>query len=211
MVKKNLKLYQNALKKCSKFKGVFMNKKLEKINGLTAKKILKKTKQLDKVPVDLDLIVKHLDIYKFQSTFDDMKEREQEKYIAGLVLATETNIGIFYNKNDKMEKKRFTIAHEIGHCCLHSQNIQEGYIEFLRNDGFENEHEIAASVFASKLLIPKKSLKRIYKRLIIPSVKGLSDIFEVPRNIMIHRLNELEMMYYDEEKDRFVFPYERYK
>ena len=204
---KNIKLYITALKKCKdKNMGDFMCKVLERMNGLSPEDILKMCGQYDNVPVDLDEVIRSLQVIKKAAPLEDVAKATKRSHIAGLVVLNGDNVGIFYNVNDSIKQKRFTIAHEIGHCCLHGDILKNGYIEFLHKDGFENEHEIEASVFASKLLIPAETLREIYNRLILPSLSGLADIFGVPIHIMEHRLKELKMKYYIDEKDKFVEP-----
>lgn len=135
---------------------------------------------------------------KCPTTFEKL-EKIKRASIAGLVLLTDNdNIGIFYNQNSSIIRKRFTIVHEIGHCCLHGEILKDWYIEFLNKDGLENNHEIEATVFASKLLIPEDSLRRVYVQLILPSSYGLADIFGVPVSLMKYRLEELRLKYFDE-------------
>lgn len=199
-------IYSNALHRCkTKNVGDFMCKRLDELNGRSAEDILKLSGQLNNVPVDLKKLVKDIDIYAYPRTFDDI-EKIEKKEVAGLVLIHENDVGIFYDKNATIENKRFIIAHEIGHCCLHGDTLRNGYIEFLHKDGYENTHEKEASIFASRLLIPKQSLIYIYNRLIVPSLSGLAEIFEVPEHLMKHRLQSLKLRYYINERNMFVEP-----
>lgn len=200
------KSYNIALVRCKKSTGVFMCKKLNELKGMSAEHILEKSKQISSVPIDLEKILETLQINKYSDTFTRLEEIENKGHIAGLVLLNGDNVGIFYNQYDSIIQKRFTIAHEIGHCCLHGDILTKGYVEFLHKDGFENKHEEEASIFAAHLLIPEKSLNTIYHKLLLPSLDGLADIFEVPHHIMKFRLKELKMRYYIPLKNEFVEP-----
>lgn len=78
--------------------------------------------------------------------------------------------------------------------------LQAGYVEFRGTMNSDNENEIEANVFAGELLIPKKQLNRVYKQLIVPSLVGLADIFEVSINVMRERLLYLGEPFFDDSK-----------
>lgn len=172
-----------------------MCKKLDEIAGLSEYEILLKCNQTNSIPVDLDVILKVLGILKYPSEFTVLEKDFSNRKISGLVLLHEDDIGIFYNKSDSIPQKRFTISHELAHCCLHGELLTDGYIEFLEFDEANNVHEKEASIFARNLLIPEQSLKKIYKELLEPSLSGLADIFQVPEKIMKQRLDELHLKY----------------
>lgn len=123
-----------------------------------------------------------------------------------MVLLADDDIGIFYDINAPIDQKRFIIAHEIGHCCLHGDTLKKGYIEFLHKDGYENMHETEATTYAARLLIPEQSLFSVYNKLILPSLDGLASIFKVPRHLMKHRLSELGLRYYLDERNVLITP-----
>lgn len=94
-------------------------------------------------------------------------------------------------------RKRFTIAHEIGHLLLHDQPV---YIDHVfRRDRRSSEavdpHEIEANGFAAALLMPKDFvLRRVEgKRLPLRSdeVERLANAFEVSTQAMTFRLENL--------------------
>lgn len=182
-----------------------MCQKLLGLIGKTPEEILKISKQTDEIPIKLEKVVEAIGVYRQPTTFDDIEKFEKRK-VVGLVLVSGDNVGIFYDKDATLEEKRFIIAREIGHCCLHGDALIAGYVEFLHNNGYKDEHEKEASEFAAKLLIPEHSLISVYNRLILPSIDGLSEIFEVPKNLMIFRLKSLRLNYYIDEKDLLVKP-----
>ncbi len=197
-------LYNISLDRCTKRKvGDLMCKRLIELNGKSAEEILKRSGQADKVPVNLEKIIETIKVYKHPRTFEDI-EKIEKKEVVGLVLLNGDDIGIFYDIDASIEQKRFIIAHEIGHCCLHGDTLKDGYIEFLHKDGYENDHEKEASLFAARLLIPEQPLISTYNKLILPTLNGLADIFEVPKHLMKCRLTELKMKYYIDERDTFI-------
>jgi len=204
MKNKYSKLYDVSLQKCAKRKvGDFMCQRLIELNGKSAEEILKSSGQANRVPVNLEIIIETIKVYKHPRTFEDI-EKIEKREVAGLVLLSGDDIGIFYDIDASIEQKRFIIAHEIGHCCLHGKTLKDGYIEFLHKDGYENDHEKAASLFAARLLIPEQPLISIYNKLILPTLNGLADIFEVPKHLMRYRLKELKLGYYVDERDVFI-------
>lgn len=203
MRRKDSTLYNISLQRCTKREvGDFMCQRLIELNGKSAEEILKRSGQADNVPVNLEKIIETIKVYKHPRTFEDI-EKIEKREVAGLVLLSGDDIGIFYDMDASIEQKRFIIAHEIGHCCLHGDTLKDGYIEFLHKDGYENDHEKEASLFAARLLIPEEPLISIYNKLILPTLNGLADIFEVPKHLMKCRLKELKMKYYIDERDTF--------
>ena len=109
-------------------------------------------------------------------------------------------MGIFYRASDSINRRRFTMAHEIAHCCLHTDTLTDKHIE-LRSSKTQNDpREYNANVFAGELLIPESSLKMIYEQLLVPSLSGLSVIFQVSTNVMAKRLDYLKMPYMKDEE-----------
>lgn len=182
-----------------------------KLNELAGKKPLDILKEVNvfSIPIDLDLILDKLGVIKIASSFSDLERALEKKpgSISGLVLFNEQDVGIYYKNDDDLEKKRFTIAHELGHCCLHENLLKDDYIEMLCDEEqVINKEEKEANDFASELLIPEEQLRIIHSRLILPSLNKLSEVFEVPKTLMIQRLTELKMTYYDDEREKLVPP-----
>lgn len=184
--------------------------KLKDLAGKDALSILKDT-SVSTIPVDLDLVLEKLGVIKVPSSFEDLEDTMGKKRgsISGLVLFNEKDVGIYYKKDDTIAQKRFTIAHELGHCCLHGNKLQDNHIEMLCKEQVIDENdteEIEANLFARQLLIPEQWLKDIHSKLILPSLYKLSEIFEVPQELMLRRLIELKMTYYDDERDKLIPP-----
>lgn len=192
-------LYRKALLKTKG--GDYMCNALNKLSQNTPIQILTKTGQFKNIPVDLDCILHKLDIYKIPTTFEDLENSNKYKdkgEISGLVLLKGDDVGIFYKKTDSIHRKRFTIAHELAHCCMHGDLLQSGYVEFRSSETSNDPKEIEANTFAGELLIPVHQLEKIYSQLIVPSLKGLADIFEVSTNVMRERLLCLGKPFFDD-------------
>ncbi len=172
------------------------NMKVEDLYNRTEEWVLKASRQDDNVPVDLSKILKTFDIIARPMDFSNIERRLigdlKDAKILGALVPNGDDVAIFYS--DKHEKDshryRFTIAHEIAHCCLQGKNT---HIEF-RIDGIElDETEKLANTFAGALLIPESMLEKIMDRLILPSLHTLADIFEVSENVMRARLKHLDV------------------
>lgn len=177
-------------------KGDEKKMEVSKLYNKTADQVLELSGQTNAVPVNLKQILKTFNISAIPKNFSDIDKKLNEKYpdvhILGVFVSNDNDAAIFYNNKDVEDghRYRFTIAHELAHCCLQGE---KSHIEF-RLDGVKpDEDELAANTFAGALLIPENSLKIVLKELLLPSLRALSDIFEVSENVMKARLNYLDV------------------
>lgn len=97
---------------------------------------------------------------------------------------------ICVNANDCEERKRFTIAHELGHFCLgHGSSFRDTSTQnwFLSNP----EHERAANQFAAELLMPAIAVKAMIERRKVKDPVALRQAFGVSSQALFYRLKEL--------------------
>lgn len=120
------------------------------------------------------------------------------------VLVIENGQGtIGVNKNHAPARKRFSIAHEIGHYVLHRKE-SELFIDkkfaavFRDNKSSTGEHriEIQANLFAASLLMPRYLLEKEIKVLGLDLgddliLESLAGKFEVSVQAMTYRLSNL--------------------
>jgi Zn-dependent peptidase ImmA (M78 family) len=144
-------------------------------------------------PVKIDEIIKELGLLLDQ-------DAELEPEISG-ELERQENGGfrISANKGDGENRKRFTIAHELGHYMLHAHLIGDGVDDnkAYRSDPAGNffnkaikpQHETEANRFAAQLLMPKKMLEKRAKTGV--SVNDLAECFKVSKAAMNIRLETL--------------------
>lgn len=128
---------------------------------------------------------------------------------------------INYNRNPKVfinqsikndQRKRFTIAHEIGHYILHGENPVLDLRKAQTTFNFEKEMrsvEEQANLFASELLAPSKILKEILpnKTITFKDVEYISNYFDISFTFAAIKaiknsktLNEL-LLYFDDNDD----------
>lgn len=187
----------NALKLKPLTKDDKMNNLMTSLRNKKPIDILRECGQEDQVPVDLGAIFDQLGIRVLAMDFSEIEKMEVMKEnvsrrgrILGAVIAKGDTTAIFYSKADSVSshRYRFTVAHELGHLCLGEID----HIEF-RHDGDANEaSEVEANIFAGELLIPKKSLERISRKLIVPTITSFASVFEVSETVMAARLSYLK-------------------
>jgi Zn-dependent peptidase ImmA (M78 family) len=121
---------------------------------LTARKVLEQNGILDPTEIPIDLIASGLGA---TVVFKDMKN------VDGRIVFGERKTLITINSNIEYEtKKRFTLAHEIGHHMMHRGQFQihndtDATLQYFRNGHQESE----ANEFASELLMPENVFSRI--------------------------------------------------
>ncbi|HEY4217890.1 MAG TPA: ImmA/IrrE family metallo-endopeptidase [Gemmatimonadaceae bacterium] len=109
---------------------------------------------------------------------------------------------IYVNADDSAVRKRFTVAHEIGHMNLH---LTGGDVEFIDNaDSFrstidpdsawteQRRKEWEANIFAAALLMPDEQVRRRWVEIGDP--EGMARWFQVSRTAMDIRLEGLGLL-----------------
>lgn len=159
-------------------------------------------------PIDVEKIANILDV-----EIDEGIDFERID-IAGCISVSSTNAKIWLNgmENNYEPRRRFTIAHELGHLIKHI-SPEKGVKEFIdtkktlnRKDSYWDAKEFEANNFAAQLLMPKSLLIEVAKDVIsrykaenagkqnMPVSlfkKTLADKFSVSEPAMSFRLNKL--------------------
>ena len=155
--------------------------------------------ELNQVPVNLYELCDRLNI-----TVSNVKFKEyKDDYIMGAIKKeSNDNIKIYINKNDSINRKRFTMAHEIGHYTLGHLGEHRQLMTLARRDGYntDNIYERQANQFAAALLMDKNKLEKEYKELkelrvsSSTTVSILARIFSVSEQAMTFRLINLGLI-----------------
>lgn len=103
------------------------------------------------------------------------------------------NRKIFVNAADIFPRRRFTIAHELGHWILHRSFYESDpdRYSFLPRFQHTDDHgplEQEANCFAAHLLVPGRLLKQVVGA---ATATELADIFEVSRTMMEFRTRDV--------------------
>jgi len=140
--------------------------------------------KISSAPVPLDSVLKLY--YGLTVDEDDI---EGEGYIIDL-----GKIGgqIILNKSTKEERKRYTLAHELGHWILHTKGIKVG--NHKKNET-STLIERWCNQFAAKLLMPEKlivkKIKSIEKEHLLTTILSIPKSFQVSREALIIRISEI--------------------
>jgi Zn-dependent peptidase ImmA (M78 family) len=165
-----------------------------------AKRLLKEL-DVKRPPVDLDTIADHLQIRITHEDFEDE--------LSGVLIKEDKETVIGVNENHSFNRRRFTIAHEIGHLLLaHPGQMfvdktfrQKAVV--VRRDGRSSEgtdaQEIEANRFAAELLMPSeivheeitKRLKKHPSQTSETLTNDMAELFGVSAKAMEYRLINL--------------------
>ncbi len=146
------------------------------------------------VPVDPVLLANRLGVTVNNAKFSD------DSWSA-LVAKRNHTTRIFVEQSDPPYRKRFSIAHELGHHFLHL--LEDGEIVDKRADMFrekepdmvsiseERFREIQANWFAAALLMPEDLVRTEWHR--NPSIRRMAELFNVSEEAMGYRLDTLDL------------------
>ena len=173
---------------------------LQLLKGETANSLVDKFGLADKLPVSLNDLLSYCDINLYSTDFKEIRnipeitqEEKTKGEILGAVAVIDNKLNIYYRNSDSIHRQKFTVAHELAHCCLDNDSLlKEGHIEFRleMSEILNKDKEIAANTFAGELLIPEKALKKFYEKIKKPNLQLLADVFDVSTNVMRERLNK---------------------
>lgn len=109
------------------------------------------------------------DIYAYVNTFDDIEiiNDDLSSEISGMIEYIDGGFIIAINKYHSDGRRRFTLAHEFGHYCMHREYLINNKsikdVALFRSENTKNQKEFEANEFASKLLMPKDDFLNIIK------------------------------------------------
>ena len=111
-------------------------------------------------PINLYKLCK---FYDWKIKFYNRKKNKEFFQIStdGFVVENNDNYIIFLNEEMIESRKRFTIAHEIGHILL-GHHHKDGY-NLIANDGLDTDVEKEANMFARILLCPPQIIRYLPK------------------------------------------------
>lgn len=176
---------------------------LEKIRNKTPYELLEEYNIPLTPPIDIATLLERIGISSIAKDFsqiEDIAEVERGS-ILGAAFSSGEDLAIFYKSSDTYHRKKFTIAHELAHCCLHCPENVSDHVQYRLQPYFqlskeELQREKEANIFAGHLLIPADVLLEYYNKMVIPSLTELAKIFDVSTSVMAARLDYLEMAYY---------------
>lgn len=131
--------------------------------------------------------------------------------VSGLLVIEENGKGIIgYNQSESRVRRRFTIAHELGHFILHGNKhhlfVDKEFKEVRFNrshesakDSSKRKFEIEANAFAASILMPETFLRKEFEKIKIDlghedGMLELAKKFDVSVTAMYIRLTNLELI-----------------
>jgi Zn-dependent peptidase ImmA (M78 family) len=156
-----------------------------------AKDVLRKH-GLTSIPIDPVILAQRLGITVNNAKFSDQS-------IVGMIAKRGDKLTLLVNQSDPPYRKRFTIAHELGHHFLHL--LEDGEFVDSEADLFrqppedqtaitpERRKEIQANMFAAALLMPQEEVAARWKE--CRSVEEMARIFNVSESAMGIRVGQL--------------------
>ncbi len=154
---------------------------------------------IDTPPVDPELVAKHLGV---QVKFEPLNE------ISGLTFHGDKGNRIIVNDSHPPNRRRFTLAHEIGHFLLHQgrQLVVDSSVRVSRRDDLSSlatdSQEIEANTFAANLLMPRNFVLDALREILSDdenieaetAIGMLGQRFGVSREAMQYRLVNLGVL-----------------
>ena len=96
----------------------------------------------------------------------------------------------YYNPDEPRVRRRFTIAHEIGHYVLgHGNSFRDPVSHFSRTS--YDYKEAQANRFAAELLMPEIAVNFVIRKRGVTKLRKLAEIFDVSQVAMDYRLQNL--------------------
>ncbi len=179
-----------------------MCKKLKEIHKQKPEDLINRIENC--IPVDIDSILENIGIGCYYVDFDELRAMKplKKSNILGMAYALNDDLFILCSRKSNEVDARFTIAHELGHCCLHMDVSSAFHVEmqtspdFIENQTsffklFRNKKELEADKFGRDLLIPSNTLLNLLKSNPNLSIEKLAGIFAVPQKEMVKKIKEL--------------------
>ncbi|MCY3997597.1 MAG: ImmA/IrrE family metallo-endopeptidase [Rhodobacter sp.] len=125
------------------------------------------------------------------------KEAYLDDEISGMIEREGSSFAITINAKDPHTRKRFTLAHEIGHYMLHKHLIGDGLDDDrlyrssqggkYHNTAVGPKEETEANRFAANLLMPRELIES-HRRGLSDNVSEMAKLFQVSKHTMSIRM-----------------------
>lgn len=129
------------------------------------------------------IVVKEIDLSPFSDQISGFikYDKENNSFIVGI------------SEKEHEYRKRFTLAHELGHYFLHIELLksEEMYIEqnILFRSWIHSDQEQEANMFAAEYLMPESKVRELYERYWV--IEILAWYFNVSNLAMAYRIDNL--------------------
>jgi Zn-dependent peptidase ImmA (M78 family) len=151
----------------------------------------------------------HVDVEEIAAKLGlQVAEHDLGDNVSGVLYIDKGKGTIGYNKSESKQRRRFTIAHEIGHFLLHrlaneifidKKEFKPMYRDEKSSTG-EIQQEREANAFAAALLMPKDRLIRELNKMNIDLsddnedvIEQMAEKFQVSKQAMMFRISNLQL------------------
>lgn len=127
---------------------------------------------LETLPLDAEGIAEKLNI--------EIKKEQLEEDLSGILRKSveKDSWELLINKNHHCNRQRYTVAHELGHYCLHKHLRTEFQDQIFFRGGETTKEEMQANAFASEILMPESEFRKLVREG-TNSIDQLADVFKV--------------------------------
>ena len=108
---------------------------------------------------------------------------------SAVLMAGHGTLGIILNRDDPPVRRRFSIAHELGHIVIAGSSGVGNLAPAAHRGQRDTQLERACDYFAACLLMPRRWVIDAHRE--TPLVRTLARTFDVSPTTMTHRLREL--------------------
>ncbi len=207
------KVYLEALQNASGVKRIMSGSKRK----ISAQMPSFKVDSMDEIP---GIVSQIKDFYRLNNivSLDELKGALRDKgvfifewlmphRVSGFTVSGECKV-IYLNHAHTPERRLFTLAHELGHLLLHSDQPE---CSFESNLARRTQPEKEANTFANELLLSDVNLKKLVResgtRLKNPAVlKSIAGVFNISPDALFYRLMQ-HRFFSPVERTNFVTPY----
>nr|WP_315394811.1 ImmA/IrrE family metallo-endopeptidase [uncultured Sphingobacterium sp.] len=149
------------------------------------------------LPVKIEHIIKKMKIDLVNYTFDDE--------ISGVLVLNDNQSTIGINQSHSDVRKRFTMAHELGHFVLHKDkgNMFMDKVLFRKSSQEYSSQDVQlekeANYFAANILMPEKAVRMQFANSLNDfyddsNIQNLAEKFKVSSSAMTYRLINLGLI-----------------
>lgn len=160
------------------------------VTTMTPEQVLSAYWERGKLPIDPEVIAKKAGLRV--ENMDPFRPDEDQNAIGAYCPPENGNPAIIeVDKDEPLNRVRFTLAHELGHHFLgHNEKLHRDTKKQFNIYNFD-PRESAANNFAAKLLMPAQYVKVLIENKKITNLKDLAKIFNVSEVAMKIRLEKL--------------------
>lgn len=141
-----------------------------------------------------------IDVYKLAKDFSiRIQEKALGGEVSGLLVIKDGRAAIGIESGQIPQRKRFTIAHELGHFFLHREFKNTFVDEVFARSGESNQIEREANAFAASLLMPSSLINKAiefkgWREIDDEKIEELAELFNVSGISMTYRLVNLKII-----------------